>query len=117
MWKILRSRNFWLYTVLLFVVIGFFSFAQVASRNSLKVKKLPVALVNNSDKQYSKNLVKQLKEKFSGSGSQIKFINVKNTSILNKGFTNKKYYAALVINENFDGNLSLQQNYLKGLII
>ncbi|MFT8477406.1 MAG: ABC transporter permease [Liquorilactobacillus sp.] len=117
MWKILRSRNFWLYTILLFVVIGFFSFAQVASRNSIKVKKLPVALVNNSDKQYSKNLVKQLKEKFSGSESQIKFINVKNTSVLNNGFTDKKYYAALVINKNFDNNLSLQQNYLKGLVI
>lgn len=54
MWKILKSKSFWLYAVVLVVVVGFFSFAQIASRNSIKVKELPVALVNQADKQASK---------------------------------------------------------------
>ncbi|MFT8548832.1 ABC transporter permease [Liquorilactobacillus satsumensis] len=117
MWKILKSKSFWLYAVVLVVVVGFFSFAQIASRNSIKVKELPVALVNQADKQASKIIVKQLKNKFSSSDSQIKFIQVASYTALNKGFAAKKYYAALVIDKNFDNQLSLQQNYLKGLII
>ncbi|MFT8374063.1 MAG: ABC transporter permease [Liquorilactobacillus satsumensis] len=117
MWKILKSKSFWLYAVVLVVVVGFFSFAQIASRNSIKVKELPVALVNQADKQASKIIVKQLKNKFSSSDSQIKFIQVASYTALNKGCAAKKYYAALENDKNFDNQLSLQQNYLKGLII
>lgn len=44
-------------------------------------------------------------------------INVKKESSLKQGFTDKKYYGALVIDKDFDKSLTSQQNYLKGLVI
>ena len=44
-------------------------------------------------------------------------INVKKESSLKQGFTDKKYYEALVIDKGFDKSLTSQQNYLKGLVI
>lgn len=117
MWKVISSKMFWLYGVLVVLLIGFFSFAQVGARNSTKVKQVPVALVNSSNSKQSQQIAKKLQDKFSDADAQIDFITVKHESQLKKGFTDKKYYAAVVIDASFDQNLTEQQNYLKGLII
>ena len=117
MWKVISSKMFWLYAVAVFAVLAIFSFAQIGARNSVELKQLPVAVVNASGDQQSKKIVSQLKDKFSDSDAQLKLINVKKESSLKQGFTDKKYYGALVIDKDFDKSLTSQQNYLKGLVI
>ena len=117
MWKVISSKMFWLYAVAVFAVLAIFSFAQIGARNSVELKQLPVAVVNASGDQQSKKIVSQLKDKFSDSDAQLKLINVKKESSLKQGFTDKKYYGALVIDKDFDKSLTIQQNYLKGLVI
>lgn len=115
--EVISSKMFWLYAVAVFAVLAIFSFAQIGARNSVELKQLPIAVVNTSGNQQSKKIISQLEDKFSDSDAQLKLINVKKESSLKQGFTDKKYYGALVIDKDFDKSLTSQQNYLKGLVI
>lgn len=117
MWKVISSKMFWLYAVAVFAVLAIFSFAQIGARNSVELKQLPIAVVNASGDQQSKKIISQLEDKFSDSDAQLKLINVKKESSLKQGFTDKKYYGALVIDKDFDKSLTSQQSYLQGLVI
>lgn len=117
MWKVISSKMFWLYAVAVFAVLALFSFAQIGARNSVELKQLPVAIVNNSGDKQSKAIIDKLTDKFDDKDAQIKLINVKKEANLKQGFSDKKYYGALIIDKDFDKNLSTQQDYLKGLVI
>ncbi|UQS87325.1 ABC transporter permease [Nicoliella spurrieriana] len=117
MFKVIKSKAFWLYAILMIVVLGLFSVAQVGTNTTMKMKQLPVALVNSSNGTTSNKIEHQLKKKFDKKSSAIKWIHVKKESELNQGFKNKKYYGAVVIKKDFDTNLTDQQNYLKATII
>ncbi|WEV43343.1 ABC transporter permease [Lactobacillus sp. ESL0684] len=117
MWKVVKSKFFWVCMVIICAFVGLLSIAQVGARNSAKVKEMPVAIVNESHSKVSKKLVKSLKDKFSDSDATLKIIDVNKESKLKQGFADKKYYGALVIDQDFDDTLTTQQNYLKGLIM
>lgn len=117
MWSLIKEKRYWLYALITIVFLGIFSVAQIGARNSVELKKIPVAIVNESGDTASQNIEKSLKSKFKDDDSKIKWISVNDSKKLTKGFNDKKYYGAFIITKNFDKNLNEQQSYLKALVV
>ena len=78
---------------------------------------LPLALVVNDQGKDTKNVVKTLQNESRKKNAEIKWVKVKRTSSLTKGFAERKYYGAVVINSGFTQAINQQTRYLKGKVI
>lgn len=79
MFDVIRSKKYWLVLVLVGAIIGIFSFALIGVRNSVKVKQIPVALVNEDKGTLSNKFEHKLRTKFSGKNSKIKWVSPQKT--------------------------------------
>lgn len=112
MFDVIRSKRYWLALLLVGAIIGIFSFALIGVRNSVKVKQIPVALVNEDKGILSNKFESKLRKKFNGKDSKIKWV-----SPQKNGFNNQKYYGAFIIRSGFSKELQQQNESLKAQII
>lgn len=112
MFDVIRSKRYWLALLLVGAIIGIFSFALIGVRNSVKVKQIPVALVNEDKGILSNKFESKLRKKFNGKDSKIKWV-----SPQKDGFNNQKYYGAFIIRSGFSKELQQQNESLKAQII
>ena len=70
MFDVIRSKRYWLALLLVGAIIGIFSFALIGVRNSVKVKQIPVALVNEDKGILSNKFESKLRKKFNGKDSK-----------------------------------------------
>ncbi|KRK85849.1 putative membrane protein [Levilactobacillus koreensis JCM 16448] len=99
------------------IIIGLFAFAQVGARSTVKLHHLPLALVVNDSGKDAKNVVKTLQNESHKKNAEIKWVNVESSRSLTKGFAERKYYGAVVINSGFTKAINQQTRYLKGKVI
>lgn len=117
MFRVFKNKMFWLTLVAVFGVMALFATFQVGVRNNAQIQQIPVALVNEDRGATGKKMVKQLKKKFSADDAAIKWVTVKDAKQVTKGFNNKKYYGALIIDKNFSKRVGSTQTYLKALVM
>jgi len=112
MFDVIRSKRYWLALLLVGAIIGIVSFALIGIRNSVKVKQIPVALVNEDKGILSNKFESKLRKKFNGKDSKIKWV-----SPQKDGFNDQKYYGAFIIRSGFSKELQQQNESLKAQII
>ncbi|WP_172793920.1 ABC transporter permease, partial [Pediococcus damnosus] len=112
MFDVIRSKRYWLALLLVGAIIGIVSFAFIGIRNSVKVKQIPVALVNEDKGALSNKIESKLRKKFNGKDSKIKWV-----SPQKDGFNDQKYYGAFIIRSGFSKELQQQNESLKAQII
>ncbi|PIO81434.1 hypothetical protein BSQ38_07105 [Pediococcus damnosus] len=112
MFDVIRSKRYWLALLLVGAIIGIVSFAFIGIRNSVKVKQIPVALVNEDKGVLSNKIESKLRKKFNGKDSKIKWV-----SPQKDGFNDQKYYGAFIIRSGFSKELQQQNESLKAQII
>ncbi|AMV63990.1 membrane protein (plasmid) [Pediococcus damnosus] len=112
MFDVIRSKRYWLALLLVGAIIGIVSFALIGIRNSVKVKQIPVALVNEDKGALSNKIESKLRKKFNGKDSKIKWV-----SPQKDGFNDQKYYGAFIIRSGFSKELQQQNESLKAQII
>ncbi|GAB6093727.1 YhgE/Pip domain-containing protein [Furfurilactobacillus curtus] len=112
MFDVIRSKRYWLALLLVGAIIGIVSFALIGIRNSVKVKQIPVALVNEDKGILSNKIESKLRKKFNGKDSKIKWV-----SPQKDGFNDQKYYGAFIIRSGFSKELQQQNESLKAQII
>ncbi|WP_125636243.1 YhgE/Pip domain-containing protein [Loigolactobacillus backii] len=112
MFDVIRSKRYWLALLLVGAIIGIVSFALIGIRNSVKVKQIPVALVNEDKGTLSNKIESKLRKKFNGKDSKIKWV-----SPQKDGFNDQKYYGAFIIRSGFSKELQQQNESLKAQII
>ncbi|ANZ65518.1 hypothetical protein AYR62_15620 (plasmid) [Secundilactobacillus paracollinoides] len=112
MFDVIRSKRYWLALLLVGAIIGIVSFAFIGIRNSVKVKQIPVALVNEDKGTLSNKIESKLRKKFNGKDSKIKWV-----SPQKDGFNDQKYYGAFIIRSGFSKELQQQNESLKAQII
>nr|BAD97360.1 hypothetical protein [Fructilactobacillus lindneri] len=112
MFDVIRSKRYWLALLLVGAIIGIVSFALIGIRNSVKVKQIPVALVNEDKGTLSNKIESKLRKKFNGKDSKIKWV-----SPQKDGFNDQKYYGAFIIRPGFSKELQQQNESLKAQII
>ncbi|WP_395320794.1 YhgE/Pip domain-containing protein [Levilactobacillus parabrevis] len=117
MLNVFKRKNIWLGMLAAIIIIGLFAFAQVGARSTVKLHHLPLALVVNDQGKDTKNVVKTLQNESRKKNAEIKWVKVKRTSSLTKGFAERKYYGAVVINSGFTQAINQQTRYLKGKVI
>ena len=117
MFSVFKRKSIWICMLVAAILIGLFAFAQVGARSTVNVRHLPLALVVNDKGKDAKNVVKKLRKESHKKNSEIKWVNVKHTSELTKGFASGKYYGAVVIRSGFTKDINQQTDYLKGKII
>jgi len=117
MLNVFKRKNIWLGMLAAIIIIGLFAFAQVGARSTVKLHHLPLALVVNDQGKDTKNVVKTLQNESHRKNAEIKWVKVKRTSSLTKGFAERKYYGAVVINSGFTQAINQQTRYLKGKVI
>ncbi|MCT4487940.1 YhgE/Pip domain-containing protein [Levilactobacillus parabrevis] len=117
MLNVFKRKNIWLGMLAAIIIIGLFAFAQVGARSTVKLHHLPLALVVNDQGKDTKNVVKTLQNESHKKNAEIKWVKVKRTSSLTKGFAERKYYGAVVINSGFTQAINQQTRYLKGKVI
>ncbi|PJE48331.1 ABC transporter permease [Pediococcus damnosus] len=112
MFDVIRSKRYWLALLLVGAIIGIVSFTFIGIRNSVKVKQIPVALVNEDKGTLSNKIESKLRKKFNGKDSKIKWV-----SPQKDGFNDQKYYGAFIIRSGFSKELQQQNESLKAQII
>jgi len=117
MLNVFKRKNIWLGMLAAIIIIGLFAFAQVGARSTVKLHHLPLALVVNDQGKDTKNVVKTLQNESHKKNAEIKWVKVKRTSSLTKGFAERKYYGAVVISSGFAQAINQQTRYLKGKVI
>lgn len=117
MLNVFKRKNIWLGMLAAIIIIGLFAFAQVGARSTVKLHHLPLALVVNDSGKDAKNVVKTLQNESHKKNAEIKWVNVESSRSLTKGFAERKYYGAVVINSGFTKAINQQTRYLKGKVI
>lgn len=117
MLNVFKRKNIWLSMLAAIIIIGLFAFAQVGSRSTVKLHHLPLALVVNDQGKDADNIAKSLRKESHKKNAEIRWVTVKNTSSLTKGFAQRKYYGAVVIDSGFTKAINQQTRYLKGKVI
>lgn len=117
MLTIFKKKDLYIGLLVSFLVIGLFAFAQVGARSTVKVRHLPLALVVNDHGSAAQKVVQKLQDVGDHRDATIKWVAVKHTSQLTKGFAAGKYYGAVVLHSGFSQALRQQVTYLKGQVM
>ncbi|KRK87660.1 ABC transporter permease [Lentilactobacillus sunkii] len=117
MFKVFKNKGIWLALLAVFAIVGVFATLQVGVKNNVQLHRVPVALVNEDTGKSAQKIDHKLRKKFTGHDSQIKWVTVMHASSLKRGFNDKRYYGALIINHHFTRNLTSQSTYVKSLIV
>lgn len=100
------GKTFWLYSIIVILILSIFSFAQFGPSSTSKVRHLKVALVNEDSGSQGQKIVRKLHDAFKKKDSVIKWKTVSSVKKVHEGFNQKKYYAAVIIPQNFSDKLA-----------
>ncbi|QLE65270.1 hypothetical protein LROSL1_2470 [Furfurilactobacillus rossiae] len=117
MFEVFKHKRIWSYLLVIIGIIAFFSFAQFGPRTSVKVRHIPVAIVDEDHSLASEKIVDKLQNQGTKKNAAIHWVHVANVSKLTQGYADGRYFGAVILTKHFSKSLTSQTNWFKAQVM